>query len=312
MDRAFNSREQAVEAVTYTYGGKREHAGLRGVDEELRPCCNGDFCRLSSFFMAVSLVSFIIVEVDGGFNCNYDLKDLKLAFYVVQNPWSKFDPLGLDAKNVQTIDDAFSPQNLSLPLRIFAKITFMEFFIKRGLKAQDKALDKAETETGVRSDPVATAKNALVTLAPDIAINKAVGVAVGVISNLGGDDGSSGESKPGGETSEGISKKSEEDVKYHYTDDKTAEKIEKEGLWSESHATDEGGLTSEEAVDRTGTTKPPTRVVPIKDKGRFKPTTPARVPEHKNGDGGASNFYNPERISPEDILPSRPLPDSSD
>ena len=99
----------------------------------------------------------------------------------------------------------------------------------------------------------------------------------------------------------------EERILYHYTD--LPESTFKQGLYSQSTVTSEGNLTASEAVDRLGlrATSPPDKVIPIIDRGNFRPLAGGTVPPHKYGIGGGSQFYNPQRVPANQILPARPI-----
>lgn len=64
-----------------------------------------------------------------------------VVFYVRQNPWTFFDPLGLES-NHAAIDEAFAQQPPLL--RWFAKVTGMEAGMKAGLRGADDAMDRNE------------------------------------------------------------------------------------------------------------------------------------------------------------------------
>jgi hypothetical protein len=53
--------------------------------------------------------------------------------------------------------------------------------------------------------------------------------------------------------------------------------------------------------------RPPDKVIPIKDRGQFNENRPAIVRKANRYTGGGTDFINPERVPPEDLLPAQPL-----
>ena len=96
-----------------------------------------------------------------------------------------------------------------------------------------------------------------------------------------------------------------DDVKYHYTD--APEENFKDGLWSQSSVTDNPNLTAQEAVEQLGVKRPPDKIIPVRDNGNFVPNSPHIVDPHPLGPGGGTDFFNPNFVPGEDILPSLPV-----
>lgn len=108
--------------------------------------------------------------------------------YVVQNPWTRWDPLGLAASE-QDIDTAFDMQ--PAPLRWFARVTGMEYFMKKGMKNQSRAAQQAEA-TGDKVATAETAKNMAITLVPDAVI----------VATMGRMAGTGEQEDPGGDSAQ--------------------------------------------------------------------------------------------------------------
>lgn len=98
-----------------------------------------------------------------------------------------------------------------------------------------------------------------------------------------------------------------EDVVYHYTTEKAAASIQRNGLWSQSSATDVGTYTAQEATELLGVKGTSEVVLTIMNEGRFVPNKPATVQPHPLGPGGGLDMTNPVRVGPECIVCVRPV-----
>jgi RHS repeat-associated protein len=98
-----------------------------------------------------------------------------------------------------------------------------------------------------------------------------------------------------------------DNTKYHYTS--SPESDFEKGLRRETHVTDDPNLTSKEAVDKLGVTRPPDKVIPIQDKGDFVPSKPPTVDPNpaKGIGGGGTDYYNPSEVPPDQIGPAIPI-----
>ncbi|MGH1543070.1 MAG: polymorphic toxin-type HINT domain-containing protein [Arenicella sp.] len=94
------------------------------------------------------------------------------------------------------------------------------------------------------------------------------------------------------------------EVKYHYT---TADETSfSSGLWKDTSVTDKLYTSATEAGQKLGIPTP-NKVIPIKDSGNFVPNKPSVVQPSNRYQGGGTDFVNPQRVSPDDILPAQPI-----
>jgi hypothetical protein len=93
-------------------------------------------------------------------------------------------------------------------------------------------------------------------------------------------------------------------VKYHYTT--APEASFAKGLREQSSVTDKLYADAVEAGQKLGIPTP-NKVIPIQDAGHFVPNKPSIVQPSFRYEGSGTDFTNPNRVPPEDILPARPI-----
>lgn len=94
-------------------------------------------------------------------------------------------------------------------------------------------------------------------------------------------------------------------IKYHYTN--APEASFQKGLWTHTSVTDNPHLTPAQAVRELGLKRLPDKIIPVRDRGHFRPNNPPIVQPHLGGLGGGTDFTNDLPVLPEDILPAIPL-----
>jgi hypothetical protein len=93
-------------------------------------------------------------------------------------------------------------------------------------------------------------------------------------------------------------------IKYHYTT--YDEASFKRGLWRNSSVTDKRYTDPVQAGQDLGIPTP-NKVIPIIDRGHFKPNSPPIVQPSNRYRGGGTDFTNPKWVPPKDILPAEPI-----
>jgi hypothetical protein len=92
---------------------------------------------------------------------------------------------------------------------------------------------------------------------------------------------------------------------YHYTDASPTSFVT--GLRGQSFVTDVGSYSSMQASAMLGI-RPPNYVVTILDQGNFIPFSPGTVTPSRYGPGGGSQWTNPVRVPPTQIVNISPVP----
>ena len=93
-------------------------------------------------------------------------------------------------------------------------------------------------------------------------------------------------------------------ILYHYT---TAEESAfANGLWRETSVTDKLYTNAAQASQELGIPVP-NKVIPIQNTGQFVPNRPPIVQPSNRYIGGGTDFINPNRVPPSQILPARPI-----
>ncbi len=112
---------------------------------------------------------------------------------------------------------------------------------------------------------------------------------------------------PEGDSAKDTSKSNAADtpaLKYHYTT--APESSFEQGLWRDSSVTDKLYTNPVEAGKKLGIPTPD-KVIPIRDAGHFVPNKPPIVQPSNRYQGGGTDFVNPNPVPPEDILPAQPI-----
>lgn len=94
-------------------------------------------------------------------------------------------------------------------------------------------------------------------------------------------------------------------VKFHYTHYPESSFIR--GLFTHTSVTNDPTLTAGDAVRKLGLKRIPDKIIPILDKGHFRPNNPPIVRPHVNGPGGGRDFTNDKVVPSGDVLPAIPL-----
>ena len=239
--------------------------------------------------------------------------------YVNQNPWSRFDPEGLDDKNKKAIDDAF--EQLPGWQRWFAKWTGMEKGMKAALKGADSDMDESERRgEGRKLTAAQTAKRLVQGSVPDIAIvagTRGVVVASGAAvaaSGISDPEGPSQrdikESNPGG-AKNAPPEKVEKPTREYIYGPKEDKKVNPDGSTNENTwTTPDEFKTQEEATDKLDPFKPVEgrRPVMIPEGTTVKKGITPGNEGHKGGSGGANETLIPEGLPPGSAGEWKPLP----